>query len=223
MSHFETTDRIRVLVLYNESIISAGLYAALRLQPELEIQTGAERDADGGALDVIIADYETAIALAQSHHQGTSPAILSLTSMASEAAVVKAMELGVKGYVLLDSALGELITAIKELAAGTRFLSQAVAHRLVESLGRETLTGRESEVLKCLSMGHCNKAIARELGISVGTVKTHVKAVMGKLNADSRTHAVTVAAQRGLVAITAKPLSGRQTPSARMQQQPVAR
>lgn len=219
MSHFETTDRIRVLVLYNESIISAGLCAALSLQPELEIQTGAQGDARGGALDVIVSDYETAIALAQSSQQGTGPAILALTSMASEAAVVKAMELGVKGYVLLDSALEELITAIKELAAGTRYLSQTVAHRLVESLGRETLTSRESEVLRCLSLGHCNKAIARDLGISISTVKTHVKAVMGKLSADSRTHAVTVAAQRGLVAITAKPFSVRHGTHPRVQQQ----
>lgn len=223
MSHFETTDRIRVLVLYNESIIAAGLCAALSLQPELELQTGAQGDAHGGALDVIVCDYQTAIALTESTQQGTGPAILALTSMASEAAVVRAMERGVKGYVLLDSALEELITAIKELAVGMRYLSQTVAHRLVESLGRETLTSRESEVLRCLSLGHCNKAIARDLGISISTVKTHVKAVMGKLCADSRTHAVTVAAQRGLVAIAAKPFSARQAPRARMQQQAVAR
>ncbi|MET0350985.1 MAG: LuxR C-terminal-related transcriptional regulator, partial [Rhizobacter sp.] len=60
-------------------------------------------------------------------------------------------------------------------------------------------TSREVDVLRLLSRGQCNKAIATDLDIAVGTVKAHVKAIMGKLDARSRTHAVTVAAGRGRV------------------------
>lgn len=212
MNRFETTHRIRILVLYNEPIVSAGLCATLGVQPDLELHTGAQADARGGPFDVILCDYETGMALAEADRASpgrtdTQPLTLILTSMASETAVVRAMERGVQGYILLGSPLEELLTGIRELARSRRYLSQAVAHRVVESLGRETLTHRESEVLQLLSRGQCNKSIARQMQITVGTVKTHVKAVMAKLGADSRTHAVTVAAHRGLTALAADPLA----------------
>ncbi|UXH76166.1 response regulator transcription factor [Roseateles amylovorans] len=205
-SNFESARRIRVLVLYNESIVAAGLCAALAQQPDLELHDGAQADASGGAFDVVVCDYETGMALAQEDGQrpgkpGAEPPALILTSLSSEAAVVQAMARGVQGYVLLGGALEELLSGIRELARGKRYMSQAVAHRIVESMGRESLTLRETEVLQLLGRGQCNKSIARDMDISLGTVKTHVKAVMAKLGADSRMHAVTVAAHRGLIAL----------------------
>ncbi|WP_431103725.1 LuxR C-terminal-related transcriptional regulator [Roseateles noduli] len=219
MNSFESAHRIRVLVLYDESIVAAGLCATLSLQPDLELHSGARADASGGPFDVVVCDHETGIALAQedlrgSGRSGAEPPTLILTSQSSETAVMQAMARGVQGYVLLGSPLEELLGAIRDLARGKRYLSQGVAHRIVESLGRETLTTRESEVLQLLGRGQCNKSIARDLAISVGTVKTHVKAVMAKLGAESRMHAVTVAAQRGLIALAED--TGKSSTSARM-------
>ena len=84
------------------------------------------------------------------------------------------------------------------------------ADKPVMFLGNTTLTGRETDVLQLLAQGCCNKSIARKLGIGVGTVKTHVKGVMSKLDATARTHAVVVATQRGLI----RPGAGGANPSA---------
>lgn len=210
MNSFESSQRVRVLVLYNEAIVAAGLCAALGQQSDLELHAGAQADASGGPFDVVLCDYDTGIALAQGNASragktGGEPPTLILTSLSSENAVVKAMALGVRGYLLLGSPLEDLVTGIRELAQGRRHVSQTVAHRLVESLGREALTARESEVLQLLGRGLNNKSIAREMAISVGTVKTHVKAIMAKLDAHSRMHAVTVAAHRGLIALAQLP------------------
>ena len=85
------------------------------------------------------------------------------------------------------------------LMHGSRYFSTAVAQTIADGMGREALTPRESDVLDLLVDGHCNKAIAQSLAIAVGTVKAHVKAILEKLGARSRTHAVVVAAARGLI------------------------
>lgn len=206
MNSVESARRIRVLVLYNESIVAAGLCAILGQEADLELHAGARSEASGGPFDVALCDYDTGVALAQAapRHAGKAdgePPALILTPLSSETAVVQAMALGVRGYLLLGSPLAELLTALRELARGRRYVSPAVAHRLVDHIGREALTAREDEVLRLLGRGEGNKSIARELDISLGTVKTHVKAILAKLDAQSRTHAVTVAAHRGLITL----------------------
>lgn len=225
MNHFELSNRVRILVLYNDSIVTAGLLATLATQPDFDVHSGAKADASGGPFDIVLSDYETGTALVLDERRpaGTDaePPTLILTSVSSEAAVLQAMQRGVKGYVLLGGPLDELLTGIREVAQGRRYLSQAVAHRIVESLGREALTGRETDVLKLLGTGQRNKSIARVLQISVGTVKAHMKAIMAKLNADSRTHAVSLAAQRGLITLAAQgatpgAAAGRNRPAQRI-------
>jgi DNA-binding NarL/FixJ family response regulator len=110
-----------------------------------------------------------------------------------------AMEHGVHGYLLLSSPVDELVAGVRTLLAGSRYICIPVARRMADSLMRERLTARESDVLQLLARGLCNKSIANRLGIAIGTVKYHVKAIMGKLEASSRTHAASIAAERGLV------------------------
>ena len=94
---------------------------------------------------------------------------------------------------------GELVDAIETLAAGALYVGPDVAQRMAAAMSRDALTSREGEVLRLLARGQCNKTIARELGIAVGTVKTHVKGIMAKLDASSRTEAASIAAEKGIV------------------------
>jgi two-component system NarL family response regulator len=80
-----------------------------------------------------------------------------------------------------------------------RYLSAELSRCVADSFTRIGLTSRETDVLQLLAQGQCNKSIARELGIGVGTVKTHVKGLFDKLGATARTHAVVLATRRGLV------------------------
>lgn len=94
-----------------------------------------------------------------------------------------------------------ILSAIAAAAIGQRYISPVIASHLADSLTLEELTRREMDVLKLLSRGDCNKAIARELDVTVGTVKTHVRAIMGKLNSRSRTEAVLQAYRLGMVGL----------------------
>jgi two-component system, NarL family, response regulator len=84
---------------------------------------------------------------------------------------------------------------------GQTFVSPEVAAKLASRISEEELTNRELEILTLLAEGKSNKLIARELNISEGTVKTHVKSILEKLDATSRTEAVAVAARRGLITL----------------------
>jgi len=88
---------------------------------------------------------------------------------------------------------------VRAAAQGRRFLCHAAAQEVANSLTNEALTARERDVLLLLAQGRCNKTIASHLDIAVGTVKAHVRTIMSKLKASSRTEAACIAVARGLL------------------------
>jgi DNA-binding NarL/FixJ family response regulator len=197
---------VNVLVKHGEPLLALGMAVALRQQPDLDVrmdpvETSDSRHAD---VDVILTDYRDGLHLAAEQRGSMAaalrhPKILVVTSNEREQEVRMAMEHGVHGYLLLSSPVDELVAGVRTLLAGSRYICIPVARRMADSLVRERLTARESDVLQLLVRGLCNKSIANRLGIAIGTVKYHVKAIMGKLEASSRTHAASIAAERGLV------------------------
>ncbi len=197
-----THPRTRVRVQHTDAIVSAGLSLALHQYSEFEVC----EDSGAGA-DLVICDYDTAMTLTQCQRASRQSAsgdvrLLVLTSQDREQSVRRAIEGGVHGYLLSGSKMEDFFAAVRTVARGQRFLSPEVAQRMADSMTREALTRRESEVLGLLAEGYCNKDVARRLDIALGTVKAHVKAIMAKLDVTSRTQAVSIAAQRGLVALT---------------------
>ncbi|GHC98800.1 DNA-binding response regulator [Pseudorhodoferax aquiterrae] len=185
--------RIQVLVAHPDPLLALGLVAALGQQPGIEIVSS-------GAADVVLTDYAGGLALAGQRSAGTPARILVLAVQDREQEVRTALERGVHGYLLAGSRVDDLLEGIRALAQGQRYLSLAAAQRMADSMTREHLTGRESDVLRLLVQGCCNKTIARQLEIAVGTVKAHVKGIMSKLQANSRTQVVSIAMARGLAA-----------------------
>ena len=110
-----------------------------------------------------------------------------------------ALQQGVMGLLLLTVEPDELLAAIRRVCLGHHYITGSIAERIAAQLYADALTSREQEILAFLSDGRCNKSIANELGIAVGTVKTHVKAILSKLNVGSRTEAVVVASRRGIL------------------------
>jgi two-component system NarL family response regulator len=109
------------------------------------------------------------------------------------------MRAGAKAYLLKDTPREELLQCIRAVYSGESYIPPAVAAKLASQVSGERLTTREMEILALIARGRSNKAIARELDISEGTVKTHVKSILQKLDATSRTEAVSIGAKRGLV------------------------
>lgn len=208
-------DPITVLVAHAEPFIAIGVVAALREQPGLEVAFCASvsmlggTDVGGRAPDVLVTDYASGMALLASRRAGSfatdapQPRVMILTHKAREQDVRMALEAGAHGYVLLDCPVEEFADGMRALKCGVRYLSPTAARRMADSLTREALTPRELDVLACLARGNCNKLIATELDLAVGTIKIHLKALMAKLAARSRTQVVTVALERGLISADA--------------------
>ena len=188
--NLNTSRGLNVMVMHPDPIVCAGLVAALGRQTNFRMLVqGNDNDASGEApIDVVIADYQTAMVLASpSAREADSPLaearILALTARDGEADIRRAIEAGVRGYLLLGASLDELTDGVRALGNGARFLSPAVAQRMADSLARVTLTARENDVLRLVATGRSNKEIARMLAIELGTVKSHVSAIMSKLGA----------------------------------------
>lgn len=196
------THRIRVLVLHRDPVAHAGLSVAFNNRADFEV-CAASDSALPYAADVVIADYSQGIALAETiadrPSRSTGPKVLVIAGIDREWEIRCALELGVRGYLLTGCSLEELIEGVRVIHRGARYLSTQVAARLAESISLEALTAREEEVLGLLVEGLCNKAIGRQLGIAVGTVKSHLKSSFDKLNVGSRTQAAAVVERRGLL------------------------
>ncbi|MDM0076544.1 response regulator transcription factor [Variovorax sp. J2P1-59] len=202
-----TIEPIQVSVIHEDPVMSAGLAAILGSRPGLAVTVrSAVQPAEGADTpDVVVADYRSGLefladakaAKGARRHRG--PKVMVVTPIDREWEIRSAINAGIHGYLLQGCQVDELIDGVTALSQGQRYLAHSVSRRIADSLTRERLTTRETEVLKLLTTGSCNKAIAKELGIAVGTVKVHVKGILEKLDATTRTHAVIVAAQRGLV------------------------
>jgi DNA-binding NarL/FixJ family response regulator len=206
-----TDHRIRLLVIHNDPLVQAGLTVALHQYPDLEVQNGWDplagqpspvRPQPHLRVDVVVADYANGVALAMGDVHAENPTVPKVVVVAGidrEWEIRSAMERGVRGYLLVGCGLDELAAGVRAVHRGARYLSPQVAARLAESTLIEALTARESEVLRLVVEGLCNKAIGRRLGIAVGTVKSHLKSAFDKLNVESRTQAVAAVERRGLL------------------------
>lgn len=199
---------INVLVIHEDPIVGAGLAAVLREQPGIAV-THRSHEPDTTPIVprdvmVLVTDYRTAMMLQRSARRD-GPRMMIVSRVGREWEVRCAINAGVQGYLVQSCHLDELVHGVHMLSRGSRYLCEAVTQCIAESLTREALTVRETDVLRLLATGCCNKTISNRLGIAVGTVKAHVKAILEKLDAATRTQAAAIAADRGLIEETPAP------------------
>jgi DNA-binding NarL/FixJ family response regulator len=199
-----------VHVVHEDALVAAGLMAVLRDCPNLMVHeasvmtdTSSRDDDPAQACNVIVADYRSAMAWiaaapACAHGWPQHTRVVIFTPVIREWEVRAALRLGARGYMQQGCPTDEIIQGVQLVAMGSTFLGSTAAQCIAESMTHEPLTARERDVLNLIAEGLCNKSIARQLGISLGTVKTHVKGVLEKLDATTRTHAVVVATRRGM-------------------------
>jgi two-component system NarL family response regulator len=206
MMNTAAIEPLNILVMQHDPILSVGIAAALRQQPSFQVlaQELDPMSTDQPQIHVVVADYGHAMQLADpivraGRRHLAAARILALTPNDREADIRRAIEAGVHGYLLLGGALSDLVDGVTAVAAGVRYLCREVAQRMADSMTRVALTSRETEVLRLVVAGESNKMIARRLHIELGTVKSHMTAIMTKLGAASRTQAAGMAVARGLV------------------------
>ena len=209
--------KIKVLVADDQNIVRRGLRMSLDLEEDLivvgEAANGLEALEAARRLrpDVILMDLLMPVmdgitAIEQIREQLPEIEVIALTSILEDDKVVGAIRAGAIGYLLKDTQAEEINRAIKAAAAGQVQLSPEAAVRLVRELrapeSPESLTERETDVLRLLAKGFSNKEIARDLVIGEKTVKTHVSSVLSKLGVPSRTQAALYAVRIGLVDVS---------------------
>lgn len=193
-----TQDRpLKVSICHREPIVSAGLAALLAVRPDIEVRVGAP-DCTGSA-DVVVTDYNDGLARLR-RRASRAERVMIVTQRDREWDVRAALLAGVHGYLSQQCESPELFIALQMLGHGGRYVEPSLAERVTEHALQGGFTMRERQVLELLAQGCSNKLIARQLDIAVDTVKSHIKSLFGKLGATARTHAVALAARRGIVA-----------------------
>jgi DNA-binding NarL/FixJ family response regulator len=158
---------------------------------------------DGGAPDVVIIDPRSAGAevgaLIKRLSEALASPIVVFTSNGGARLLAEALKAGVKGYVRKDSPPEDLVRAIRAAQSGEFYVDPALSSTIVLEEGDRTLTARQREILQMLADGMQTEAVARRLGLSTETVRTHTKRILAKLHADTRTQAVAIAIRNGLI------------------------
>jgi DNA-binding NarL/FixJ family response regulator len=189
---------IRLLVDHEDILLQAGLAALLARCSDLELTH--DRAHEALDVDVVVTDYAAGLRRAReraAHRR--SPRVVVLTRRDSEVDIRCALAQGIDGYMIVGCPVDSIADAARAVHHGLRHLDPVATHRIAESMFHEPLTGRETQVLQLVATGCANKVIAARLQIGIGTVKTHMRSLLDKLDVASRTEAAAVAHRRGLL------------------------
>jgi two-component system NarL family response regulator len=201
---------IRVLIADDHEVVREGLVAMIDRQADMRVVAQAadglaavrlwrEERPDVALLDLRMPGLDGVGVIGRVRELDPAARILILTTYDGDEDIYRGMRAGAKAYLLKDAPRKQLLDCIRAVNAGDTYVPPDVAVKLAAQASGERLTDREVEILVLMAMGDTNKVIARKLDITEGTVKTHVKSVLSKLGANSRTEAAAVAARRGLI------------------------
>lgn len=203
-------ERIRIMIVEDHNIVRQGIIALLRTYPEVEVvgeaSNGSEAveryrqlQPDIALMDLQLPQLSGADAISRIRAEFPAARFIVLTTFDGDEDIFRALQAGAKAYLLKGMTGEELLAAIRTVHAGKASIPASIAEKLAERVSGQQLTGRELHVLERIVAGRANKEIAMDLHISEATVKSHVNNLLGKLGVADRTHAATVAIQRGLV------------------------
>jgi DNA-binding NarL/FixJ family response regulator len=201
---------IRVLCADDHALVRKGIASILANEGDMElvgeaatgreaVQRYRELKPDVVLMDLRMPEMTGIDATREIRKEDPEAKIIALTSYDGDQDIYRAIEAGVRGYILKEMVHTKVLDAIRTVQAGKRLMPAEVAERLSEYFPQVALTPREVEVLSYVAKGMANKEIAHKLGTASGTVKMHVQNILAKLGASDRTHAVTIALERGIL------------------------
>jgi two-component system response regulator NreC len=208
---------IRVLIVDDHAVVRAGLRKVLESEADIAVvgEAGDARHAvfetrahkpDVILMDVVMPGKSGIEAISDVLHDAPEAKVLILSMQDDPRYVREAFAAGASGYVLKEAADVEVVTAVREVAAGANYVHPVLGARMVAAEAeerkraeRDPLSDREREVLRLLALGHTNQEIAGKLYISVRTAETHRAHIMQKLRLQTRAELVRYALEQGLL------------------------
>jgi DNA-binding NarL/FixJ family response regulator len=201
---------ITVLVVDDHPFMRSGLAGEINSQPDMRVVAEAN---DGREclekfkkhlpevtlLDLRMPNMNGLDALKAIRALKPDARVIILTTLVADVQVYRALQAGAMGYLLKSLLQNELVDTVRAVMKGERRMPPEIASEIAIHATDEDLTERELSVLRAISKGCSNKIIGAELGISEHTIKNHVQNILAKLGANDRTHAVTIALQRGFI------------------------
>jgi DNA-binding NarL/FixJ family response regulator len=201
---------IRILIADDHALLRDGLSTFIAQQEDMELVGEAQ---DGQEVidaflrlkpDVTLLDLQMPVvngltALEKIRGEVSDARIIVLTTYEGDIQALRAIKLGAQGYILKSALHRELGQAIRTVHAGRRHIQADIAEAIALAAVGETITPKETEVLRHAADGNSNKQIAYRMGLSEETVKTHMRNILGKLDAKDRSQAIVIALKRGII------------------------
>jgi DNA-binding NarL/FixJ family response regulator len=206
------TGQISVLVVDDHPLLRAGLIDTIADQLDMrvvgEAADGAEavdmftrHRPDVTVMDVAMPGMDGVQALRAIRAIAPDARVVMLTTFSGDVQIRRAIDAGAAGFLLKNSVRKDLLDTIRDVHAGRRRIAPEVAQALADNIDATLLSEREIAVLSSVALGNANKRVAIELDITEETVKSHMRNILNKLGARDRTHAVTIALKRGMIAL----------------------
>ena len=201
---------ITCLIVDDHEVVREGLRLSLSRAPHIRVIGEATDGAGAVALaerrrpDVVIMDVrmpgmDGLEATRLLSERAPEVAVLIFTAYSERSLLTRGLESGAKGYILKEASHQTLLRAIEKVVAGESYVDPALMPAFLGGRGDELLTAREREILQLLADGMSNADVAARLYISQETVKSHVRHILAKLEADTRTHAVAIALREAII------------------------
>ena len=201
---------LRILIADDHLVVRMGLAAIISIERDMEVvgeaadgaeavKLAAELHPDVVIMDIMMPKLDGVAATAEIRKRNPETQILILTTFGTSDDLRRALDVGAIGALVKDSAQTELVSAIRECAAGRKIISPAIARQLQSEMPKIELSPRQLEMLNYVAKGFNNAEIANMVGIGRDCVKAHLSAAFTRLNASSRSEAVAIAIRLGLL------------------------